>query len=385
MIRRATIVGLALVVLGALAWELSMLGTASAQQPGQQQSAASQAARKQATTQPAPATQPAQGRLVVQPGGSAAGSKPTREELKALARAAEEWVKNNPKGKSVAVEKPQVKDNMCPEIPLEEREAIGLPAPTWVARHGKIQPAVLEALDVQRELNERDFLDAQMLQADRPMGFAGTAYVDVYLRHEATGGHASKENKAAIRRAQDRLLSSLTAVDFSVSFAFESTAGLVGYINESGLAKVLEDPDVIAVGVDDQATNEPPLEALSEPLGPGQIKERIEKVDAEVYRALAESSDGRVYVVIQLNLSPAPDIPPDAEVRAARAMQDQVLSSLTAEEFRLACRIPAGGLSGYATGAALAKLNKHACVREVALTMLVTTREWPKVERESTP
>lgn len=106
---------------------------------------------------------------------------------------------------------------------------MGLPAPTWVAKDGKVQAAVREALGEQRKLIETDSLVVDS-QLDRPHGLQGTAYVDIYLRHQLKGGYDSKENRASIKEEQHRLLHKLTAADFSTIHVFVNAAALVGYL-----------------------------------------------------------------------------------------------------------------------------------------------------------
>lgn len=282
---------------------------------------------------------------------------------------AEEWVKNNPPGKTTTSEKPQVKDNKCPKIPPEEREELGLPAPTWGAQHGKVQPAAQKALEQQRKLIESK--DPMMgFQFDRPCGFQGTAYVDIYLRHKVKGKPESKENQAAVKKAQDRLLRKLTAGEFSLFFAFKNTAGLVGYVNDAGLTKLIKDEDVIAVGLDDQPRAEYPPKAMH---NPGEPRERTGKIELGVYKALEKSGDGYVFVL----LSPMPIDWREVGIEKGNALvkekQDRILSSLATGEFRLTSRGSSGGFSGYVNAPGLAKLNKHPDVSIVGLDETIRT------------
>jgi len=306
---------------------------------------------------------------------------PSADELKVLARAAEEWVKNNPKGSTEAVEKPQVQQNKERGISPEEREKTGLPAPTWVAAHGKLQPAVREALDDQKKLIAKpDGMAA--FQFDRPGGFQGTAYVDVYLRHHAKGKPGSTERQAAIKEAQNRLLRTLTAGEFSLFFAFENTAGLVGYVDESGLKKLLDDADVVAVGLDDQDRPEEPRPPLHEDPPPvvdyrGRTRPPrrpppIGKVQADVYEALKKSTDGYLQVNVSLggrleHLSRPEDWRRALEEKEAleRQMEDRILSTLTPTEFKV--RFRGALLGGWANAEGLAKLGKHPDVEAVWL------------------
>ncbi|HVP10180.1 MAG TPA: hypothetical protein VMV94_03220 [Phycisphaerae bacterium] len=305
------------------------------------------------------------------PRSSDAKPRPAEGDLKALARAAEGWVKNNPRGKTEAVEKPVPKDNSHPNVSRAEREALGLPAPTWVARYAsKVHPAVNEALAQQHDKIARE---EQMIdfQSDRPVGFQGTAYVDLYVTQEPPGGRDGHENHPGLTETQARVLSNLTAGEFRTVFTFERSAGLVGYINDTGLAKVVADPEVIAVGLDDQARPEPAKVVLqAEPEagggpGPSSARKLIGKIDAETFDALEKSEDGYVHVLIGLNRPVKWDIPWNEKKTKMREMEDRILSDLTALEFRLCSR--GGSMNGYVTAAGLAKLDKHPDVEGVCL------------------
>jgi hypothetical protein len=212
-------------------------------------------------------------------------------------------------------------------------------------------------------------------QGDRPGGFQGTAYVDLYLRHEPKGKPTSKENQAAVKEVQTRLLRKLTAKDFSLVFAFTSTAGLVGYIDDVGLAKLVEDPAVVAIGLDDQARPDEPPIALRQSRPPTKHGERppptekIGKVEAEVYNALKNSTDGYVFVIVSVTdvpLGPGPFQEADKAKQATlRALENRVLSALSAEEFK--CRGRCYGPDGYVNAGGLAKLADHPDVDGVGL------------------
>jgi hypothetical protein len=288
-------------------------------------------------------------------------------------------VKNNPPGRTTAQEHPAVKDNLCPQISIGEREAIGLPAPTWVAADGKVQPAVREALEQQRKLIESgDPLVG--FQGDRPCGFQGTAYVAVYLHHERKGEPTSKENQAAVQEAQRRLLQSLTAREFTLIFAFKSTAGVVGYADEAAVRKLADDPNVIAVGLDDQPRPETKARLAEEPGAVGSVRgpvERRGKVEVDVYKVLERSQEGYAEVCVVLryaSLGPGESAEAiEAQDRADRELQDRMLSSLTAEEFRVKSRAGTS-LEGYVNEAGLGKLAASPDVTGVGAARLIRGR-----------
>ncbi|MFH1418490.1 MAG: hypothetical protein ABII12_09440, partial [Planctomycetota bacterium] len=129
-------------------------------------------------------------------------------------------------------------------IPAEEREALGLDEPTWLAR-GKVHPDVRAIL----ETGEMPWLRFRGYVVEP---IHGTAYVAVYLRHEQQGDRTSKENQAAIKKLQSRVLSRLTAAEFSTFYAFKNRAALLGFVSKDGLTKLENDADVIAIGLDDK-------------------------------------------------------------------------------------------------------------------------------------
>jgi len=304
-------------------------------------------------------------------------AQPPAEVLKALARAAEEWVKNNPKGRTEAVERPVPKDNAYAKVSPEEREAMGLPAPTWVARYGKVQPAVRETLQNQKLRIERK-QPVLASQGDRPCGFQDTAYVDVYLSRDARDVRDLRENRAAVKQAQSRILNKLTAREFSTIFAFRDTAAVTGYVDEAGLAKLAEAEGVVAVGLDDQARSEAPPRALDElqrgvqrdgkEEGPQRPLDRVGKVKENVYTALNVSNDGYVYVLVVYRPVDWMGVGVASGDAVVRNMEDRVLSSLNAEEFRCAHRGLSGGIGGYVNAAGLAKLDGQPDVDAVVLT-----------------
>ncbi len=306
--------------------------------------------------------------------GSVLGqTSPSVESVESVGTAGEEWARSNPTSSATAQTQPVVKDNAHPRVSADEREAIGLPVPTW-ASSARVQPAVNESLEAQKQIiRERPSL--AWVQPDRPAGFEGTVYVNVYLHHELQGAFDSPENRAAIKQVQQRVLSHLTAAEFSLIFAFKNTAGLVGYVNEAGLGKLANHPDVVAIGLDDQprpedisrARRDPgPKPTPGEPITPKHV-ERTGRVETAIFDALNDSADGYVFVIVSIN----PDVPSDAsyeqKTAAARQVQDRILSVLTAEEFRLRSRGPTGGVHGLADRAGIEKLNSHADVLAVDL------------------
>ena len=239
-------------------------------------------------------------------------------------------------------------------ISPEERERLGLPEPTWVAQHGKVHPDVRAVL----ETGQMPWL---RFKGWAPMGFEGTAYVAVHLRHERKGKHSSKESQATLKEVQRRILSKLTAAEFSVVHIFKSTAGILGYVNSEGLAKLAQDPYVLAVTLDEQPVPEDPPPVRR---GPG---ERRGKVNVNVYKALERATGGYVFILVTLERVQHEAVW-DRQVAAVQAVYERVLSGLSADEFMV--RVRARGfpsMHGHASAAGLRKLANNPDVVLVAL------------------
>ncbi|MFH1745954.1 MAG: hypothetical protein ABIG44_02805 [Planctomycetota bacterium] len=252
-------------------------------------------------------------------------------------------------------------------ISPEEREKLGLPEPTWVARHGKVHPDVRAVL----ETGQMPWL---RFKGWSPIGFEGTAYVAVYLRHEPQDKQSSLEKQVAIKEVQKRVLSKLTAAEFSTVYIFKNTASILGYVNSAGLAKLAADQDVIAVGLDDTPLPEDPPQAMGNEYSRGWRG----KVEIGVYEALEKSPDGYVYVIVGARVPQGPgpfDEAYEAMKSETRQLQDRILSALNADEFRLRGRPLSGGPLGYANAAGLAKLTKHLDVNGIGLNQAI---RWPR-------
>lgn len=253
-------------------------------------------------------------------------------------------------------------------VPPEERETLGLNDITWTKEQGKIHRQVYTAL----ENDERPW--------PRPVGFEGTVFVQVHLKHEQVGKTDSPENKAAIKQLQSSVLSQLTAADFHVEYEFHTVPGLLGYVNRAGLDHLKDCAEVVAVCLDDKPMPKRPphvtkadLPALkpgdpSTQPAEGRFWGNGGKVDAAAYQAVA--LHGRVFVGLTVEEHASqPDSPPEAarqlEAESRRSVQ-AVLSGLTADEFWLQ-----GAFSNHAGGMVnmqgLVRLQNHPGVRNVGL------------------
>jgi hypothetical protein len=296
-----------------------------------------------------PAAMAQQGQAAGPPAGETKAQPPTDEDLAFRSRRA-----------------PREAKNIREEISPEGREALGVNETTWAKADGKIHPTVYKAI----EDDERPW--------PRPVGFEGTAYVQVHLKHEQKGKVDSPENKTAIKQLQSRVLSDLTAAQFHVEYPFQSVPCILGYADRACLGKLSANPDVIAICLDDKpmlkrsahVTKDdlPPLQPGGPGTQPAEGRGSDGKVEAHVYQAVALHERVFVSVIVQESYPPLAKAPQERNQAEAesRMIVDRVLSSLTADEFWLQSRfsVHAGGL---VNREGLAKLASLPDVRGVAL------------------
>ena len=127
-------------------------------------------------------------------------------------------------------------------VPAEEREALGLDDIGWTTQYGKVHPDVYKALERSERIDPN--WDLQ--------GLLGSVFVQVQLKHEQKGRADSPENKAVIKRLEEKVLSQLTAAEFFVEYPFETKPGILGRAWRSAVEKLKSNPDVVAVCLDDK-------------------------------------------------------------------------------------------------------------------------------------
>ena len=209
----------------------------------------------------------------------------------------------------------------------EQREALGLDDTSWTKQHGKVHPDVYAALEKAEQVKEpwRD-----------PVGFSGTVYVQVQLKHEPKGKADSPDNKAAIKQLETKLLSRLSAAEFYVEYPLQSQAAILGYATRQGIEKLKADADVLAVGLDSRPFPQRPDPVTKDDLPapkPGDSArggDSDARVEPDVYRALA--LHGRVFVRIGLAHKTV-DEAREREVGRGRAIDEAALRALTADDF----------------------------------------------------
>jgi len=284
---------------------------------------------------------------------------------------------------------PNDPEKMRAVVSREEREKLGLTPHTW---SGVVDPEVYASLDrvnktlaTLKDRMKRD-KDIRAFQA----WFAGaetegTVYVQVQLKHEPKGASDSKENMAAIKDVQRRVLASLKASEFRLRQLFEGVAGFVGYARKEALDKLAKNHDVTGVCVDDGPLPEAPVKIIhrddlpapkpGQPAGPGAREDRVEP---DVYRAF-ELTD-RPYVMIALrradSLPQLNDKPSEMFARnelrdkAQKELRDRVLSTVNADDFWLRSS-HSSSMAGFTTREGLQTLSKHPEVLRINLVALV--------------
>jgi hypothetical protein len=75
----------------------------------------------------------------------------------------------------------------------------------------------------------------------------GTVCVIVAMR-QVQGG-TFEENMAAVKESEDRVLARLSPDEFRDPIRYRTFAGLAGYANAAGLAKLAASPEVVGIGL----------------------------------------------------------------------------------------------------------------------------------------
>lgn len=249
-------------------------------------------------------------------------------------------------------------------VPPEQREALGLDETPWADERGKVHPAVYKALEKAEKTVEK--FD--------PVGFGGTVYVQVQLKHEQKGKADSVENKAAIKQLQSRVLSRLTAAQFHVEYPFQTLPGILGYVNRAGLEKLKTNADVVAICLDHKPFPRRPEHVFKvdlPPLKPGDPATQAGqggggKVEVEVYQALGLHE--RVFVLVNLVPTGSRNRLSDEHKARVKEIENRVLSALTADEFWLSSKTKSfTSLHGRVNKEGLKKLENHPDVDGVGM------------------
>lgn len=253
-------------------------------------------------------------------------------------------------------------------ISREEREQRGVVAPSWKSSHGKVHPDVNAVLATGQ-------MPWIRFRGWEPIGFERTAYVDVYLQLEVAAEPGTAEYKAALQTVQQRVLSRLTAAEFSATHRFTAHPAVAGFVTQAGLQKLALDSEVVAVGLDDMPVPEDSPYVAADPKQKSPPDAPLQKIDTQVQNALTNSPSGYVYVEVRVNQSA---LPPEGASATAwrdreavqREAQERVLAALSADEFMLRTR--GRILAGFINDAGLRKLADDANVAAVGLPVIGT-------------
>ena len=240
-------------------------------------------------------------------------------------------------------------------VSREDRERLGLNERTWT---GVVHPNVAQAFD-RLKIQPEDPIER--FKFNSRQRFKGSIYVQVLLKHTVVGQPDSEENKAAIAAVQKRVLNSLMADEFHLMQELRESPGMIGYATREAIAKLTANPDVVGVCLDDRPVSEP-LPILTKdklpPRSPGEYANEPGvvggKAGADVYQALDLYGRVSVLVLLEPEGDPLPKLTHvrsetqsrwEAREIAVRELQDRVLSTLTADDFRLSTRL--GGSPGF--------------------------------------
>ncbi len=159
----------------------------------------------------------------------------------------------------------------------------------------------------------------------------GTAYVIVILKPVGQEVATPEQRKASVKTIQDSVLGKMGAGEFKVVYRFETAAILVGHVNAAGLAKLVTDPDIRAVG--------------------------LSKIEPDVFPKLQSSADGTVRVTVLLTRVGRGAPTREQKKALVKEIQDRVLDKLAPGEFKIGYRRSnTASLSGHINAAGLAKL-----------------------------
>jgi hypothetical protein len=204
----------------------------------------------------------------------------------------------------------------------EERERMGIQAPTWDVTREKIDPRIHRSIQEEEQVNRgsRSPL-AGDFKFDRPGGFVGEVHVLVTLR------------PGVVKEIQSRVLAKLTAREFQLEYQLRGKPALIGWVGKDGLYKLNSDPDVVSIALDDtRVIREKRFSSLPLPTTtqPGS------KVEAEIARELEKNEFVDVSVYLEVR---RPDDPLERAAVENEEAEKRVLSKLGADHFRLNSRL----------------------------------------------
>ncbi len=131
----------------------------------------------------------------------------------------------------------------------------------------------------------------------------GTVHVIVMLRLAANAAVNTAQVQAAVSQVQDRVLSKLTADEFTPAYVYKNFAAMTGRVGAAALAKLAVDPDVVGVGLDGQ--------------GGGHLSEAVPFIGADVVHASGLTGAGVTVAVLDTGIdTDHPDLSDDVAAGA---------------------------------------------------------------------
>ncbi len=116
----------------------------------------------------------------------------------------------------------------------------------------------------------------------------GAAYVIVMLKPVVAADATSKIRPEAVRGVQGRVMEKLDPWEFTPVYKYENFPAMTGRVTAAGLAKLVADPEVIAVGPD--------------ALGHGHLDDSVPFIKADDVHALGYTGDGITVAVLDTGI-----------------------------------------------------------------------------------
>jgi subtilisin family serine protease len=116
----------------------------------------------------------------------------------------------------------------------------------------------------------------------------GTAVVIVLLESGLSGDATIEQRRQTAEQVQDRVLANLSAEEFSIAYKYKNFAAMAGRVNAAGLAKLVADPHVTAVGPDSVVH--------------GDLDDSVPFISADEVHALGYTGDGITVAVLDTGI-----------------------------------------------------------------------------------
>jgi subtilisin family serine protease len=141
-------------------------------------------------------------------------------------------------------------------------------------------------------------LPAPAVYAELEESADGKAYVIVMLESTAGADATTPQRRAAVKKVQERVLSKLGPGEFTVVYKYENVSAMTGWVNAAGLAKLVAEKNVAAVGPDGT--------------GHAHLSESVPFIGADVVHAQGYTGTGITVAVLDTGIDMnTPDVADD--------------------------------------------------------------------------